>query len=108
MRGLLILLILLGGNAMAANSDFRSRLSTVEPDPPRTTDMDRYDQSPEGQAAKRVVDAIRAGDLATAEQEYAAGQERYGWQPKSQAAPISTPEPYKSKRAPLVLPSEAQ
>lgn len=92
---------------MARDNTSIPRLSTAEPAP--TDDLEAFFQTPEGQVAKAMLDAIDRGDADEAKRIYEQGQQQYGWTPRSRKTPTPA-KPYTppAVNPPLVLPPEAR
>jgi hypothetical protein len=93
----LVFVIVIGSLAMAKPGLLSAPLEVEE---------DNWDQSPEGQAANRLLDYIGKGDKAAAQREYERGQEAFGWKP-AEPSPRSKPGPSRLG-PPKTLPPEAR
>jgi hypothetical protein len=93
----LVFVIVIGALAMAKPGILSDDMVVEE---------DNWDQSPEGQAANRLLGYIAKGDKAAAQREYERGQEAFGWkprEPRAQAAPRPS-----QLGPPMTLPPEAR
>ena len=106
---IILALVALGAPAMARDSSYSSRLFNVEPSPgPEPDELDAFFQTPEGQVAKVLLDAIERGDKMEAERIYQDLQSQYGWTPRSRQPTAQKPYTPPAFNAPLVLPPEAR
>jgi hypothetical protein len=94
----LVFVIVIGALAMAKPGILSDDMVVEE---------DNWDQTPEGQAANRLLDYIGKGDKAAAQREYERGQEAFGWKP-AEPSPRSKPKGPIDFGPPMTLPPEAR